>query len=74
MGAKSAFIRFSGTLVADMRWGNVAGVVRAGVDAIAASDAFVIIYQHEAILSFESGVDRADRNAWRIDAVHANGV
>src|SRR4051812_10417220 len=44
---------------------------RAGVEAIAAADAQILVVQHDAFLGLIEAVDRADGRARRIRAVHA---
>ena len=44
---------------------------RAGVEAIAAADAQVLVVQHHAVVGAVEAVDRAHRHAGRIRAVHA---
>src|SRR2546425_1213436 len=47
------------------------GAQRAGVEAVAAADAQVLVVQHYAVLGLEEAVNRAHRHARRIRAVHA---
>src|SRR5690606_31767689 len=44
---------------------------RAGVEAVAATDAQVLVVQHHALVGAVEAVDRADRHAGRVGAVHA---
>src|SRR5689334_21972059 len=44
---------------------------RAGVEAVAAADAEVLVVQHHPVVGAVEAVDRADRHAGRIGAVHA---
>src|SRR5581483_739693 len=44
---------------------------RAGVEAIAASDAQILVMQHHAVIGAIEAIDRADGHARRIRAVHA---
>src|SRR5439155_23903443 len=45
---------------------------RAGVAAVAAADADVLVVQHHALFGAIEAVDRADRHAGRVGAVHAS--
>src|SRR6185295_4115292 len=44
---------------------------RAGIRAVAAADAHVLVVQHHAFLGAVEAVDRAHRHAGRVGAVHA---
>src|SRR3989454_265685 len=44
---------------------------RAGVEAVAAADAQVLVVQHDAVVGAVEAVDRAHRHARRVRAVHA---
>src|SRR4029077_14470688 len=44
---------------------------RAGVEAVAAADAQVLVVQHHALFGAVEAVDRANRHAGRVRAVHA---
>src|SRR5207302_2082195 len=44
---------------------------RAGVEAVAAADAQVLVVQHHTVVGLVEAVDRAHRHAGRIRAVHA---
>src|SRR5206468_5478928 len=47
------------------------GAERAGVEAVAAADAHVLVVQHHAIFRVIEAVDRAHGHARRVGAVHA---
>src|SRR4029077_16922534 len=44
---------------------------RAGVEAVAAADAQVLVVQHDAVVGAVEAVDRTHRHARRVGAVHA---
>src|SRR5208283_2654739 len=44
----------------------------AGVIAIAASDAQILRVEDDSVIGRKDAVDRADRRAWRVGAVHAS--
>src|SRR5690606_32931409 len=46
---------------------------RAGVEAVAAADAQVLVVQHDAVFGLVEAIHRADRHAGRVGAVHACG-
>jgi hypothetical protein len=51
--------------------GELRRAERAGVAAVAAADADVLVVQHHAFVGAVEAVDRADRHAGRVAAVHA---
>src|SRR6185437_1442087 len=44
---------------------------RAGVEAITATDAEILVMQHDAIFGRIDAGDRTDSSTWRVGAVHA---
>src|ERR1041384_1707078 len=47
------------------------GAQGAGIEAVAAADAEILVVQHHAVVGLVEAVDRADRHAGRVGAVHA---
>src|ERR1700704_4863524 len=70
--ANSSFERsFSGPPAQKVHLSILPRAERAGVEAIAAADAQVLVVQDDAFLGVVEAVDRAHRHARRIRAVHA---
>src|SRR6185295_5493254 len=44
---------------------------RAGIEAVAAADAQILVVQHHAVVGLVEAVDRAHRHTGRVGAVHA---
>src|SRR5260221_2593342 len=71
-GAEGAFVHLAAAAEI-ARLGELRGAERAGVEAIAAADADVLRVKDDALGGLGEGIDRADRHARRVGAMHARG-